>query len=480
MALIRSSRFLLIVLAVLGTAVLACSSSDLIGQGVNNPTPTFVPFATATAGGRISVWLVTPPGGVNTNSGAVTATPFGSAVAPVETATAAFATFQAATATARATFIAPVFQPNDCPPPGNPLPPLRPASFSLYAQAIGLYLSAGGATTTLESTLRAWGALTDGHGVLQTDTDLTGDGVKDIIVDVLDPTYYRANAPSPGQLMIFGCAQKGYRLLFSTQFSSVSMLPELKRVGNMNGDGRAQIAFTQQLCAGGNCTQTMQILEWNSLTGAFAPLNDLPIDATNAKVTISDVDGDGILEVSLINSPPNDVNAGPPRHHTEVWDWNGVNYISSQLRWDAPIYRIHAVYDADFAFEQGDFRASLKLYDRARDDPYLQPWFDPNELTTLRGYSAFRKLVAYAALRSTSRATDMLNLLGTENPPGSPGEGWSMLGNAFMDAYKKFRSLKKVCAAAIDFLNARPDLLAAMNSYGYANHVYSLQEFCPF
>ncbi len=321
--------------------------------------------------------------------------------------------------------------------------------------------------------------LAEGHGVLQADTDVTGDGVNDIILTLVDPTLYKSNAPSPGQLLVYGCSQKGYRLLYSTAYTPQTMLPELKRVGNMNAGSRAQIVYKQQICSG-TCTQTVQILNWNTTIGTFQPLNDLPIDATNAKVEIADVGNTGVLKVVLTYTPPNDPNAGPPRRYTEVWDWNGVNYVEALLQYDAPIYRIYAAYDADFTFDQGDFRGALKQYDRVRDDQYLQPWIDPNEMSTLRAYAAYRKLITYAALRQSRGVADTLTLLQTENPPGSPAEGWSQLASAFNNSYLKVRSLKKVCAATLTFLATRPDLLATLNNYGYANHTYSAPELCPF
>ena len=50
---------------------------------------------------------------------------------------------------------------------------------------IGRYLSAGGSATVLEATLRNWGAITDQGGVVQADTDMTGDGVLEVIVTAL-------------------------------------------------------------------------------------------------------------------------------------------------------------------------------------------------------------------------------------------------------------------------------------------------------
>jgi hypothetical protein len=471
-----------IALVAILTAGLACSADNLIGQPpAGGPTPTQVPaFATTTPGGRVSVWLVTPTGQAGDVS--PTPAPVGSIVAPAASATAAFATLRAATLSAALSPAAPVYQPTQCPASTNPPPPTRPAKFNDYPQAIGLYLSQGGATTTLETILRSWGALATNRGVVQADTDLTGAGFPEIIITLVDPALFNASGPTPGQLLVYGCSQGGYRLLYGTPYNNQTMLPELKRVGNMNGGSRAQLVYAQQFCAtlGGTCTQNIEIMNWDSVIGAFSQLNDTPIDATNAKIKIGDIDGDGILEISLRIEPPVDVNGGPPRPYTVIWDWNSANYVKAEVVYDAPIYRIHAAYDADFTFEQGNFSAALKAYDKVRDDPNYQPWIDPNELTTLRAYAEFRKLLAYAALKQSRTVSDALTQLQTENPPGTVASGWVDLAAAFVDSYQKVRGLHKVCTTAIDFMNTRPDVLAALNSYGANNHSYTPAEICPF
>lgn len=472
----------ILALFVLWMAGLACSSlDDVVGQRRTGPTPTVPVFATATPGGRISVWLATPTGQSGTPSGGPTATSFGQIVGPAATATAAFATMQAATATAGATLVGPNYQPGDCPEVGGPVPPPKPTSFSQYAEKIGLYLSAGGPPTILESTLRGWGAVQEG-AVVQSNTDLTGDGIPEIVITLYDPSYFQPGQPSPGQLLVYGCAQKGYRLLYSTLYSPQTTIPELKRVGDMNGDARAELAFAQQTCTSpGQCTQIMQILTWNAMLGAFKPLNDVPMGATNAKIAISDLDGDGILEVSIAFIPPNDPAAGPPRKSTDIWDWDGVNYVLALTQLDPPVYRVHVLNDADMKLGYEDWKEAIKLYDRVRDDQNLLPWPTVvNEPIVLRAYATYKKILAMVSYRQIRAVGDVLTGLQTENPPGTPGEVYATLAQTFMDNYNRTRDRKKACSAVLDVANARPESLSTLNSYGYANRLYALADLCPF
>jgi hypothetical protein len=470
----------LIALIMLCGASVACSGlDDVIGQRPAKPTPTPPAFVTATPGGRISVWLVTPTG-YAPGPGSPTATPYGEVVAPAATATALSATVQAATAIAATTPKAPLYQPgSECPVMGVPPPPVRPTIFSQYPETIGRYLSAGGSPALLESSLREWGAINEG-AVVQADTDLTGDGTPDIIVALYDPDLFQPGKPSPGQLLVYGCAQGGYKLLFSTVYGPNTMIPELRRVGDMNGDLRAELAFTQKTCDAGKCSQVMQIYEWSGALGMFQPLNDVPINATDAKVLIADLDGDGILEVAISFNPPLDLTAGPPRKTTSIWDWNGVNYVLAVVQVEAPVYRIHMLYDADYLFGQEEWRSAIKDYDRVRDDATLQPWSVPNEPVILRAYATYKKMLAQIANGQRSSANTTFDGLKTENPPGSPGEGYVTVAQAFMDNYNKTRNRAKACAAVLSAVAARPDTLTPLNSYGANNRTYTPADLCPF
>jgi hypothetical protein len=466
----------MIVFMALIFATLACSTDDLtgVGQRAIPPTATFAVFATATPGGRVSVILNSNPASGSTP----VSVSGGNVIGPAATATAAALARSVATLTAAAPPSIPVFQPDRCPSAAVPPAPRRPALFSQFPQAVALFLSTGGAPTTLESTLRSWGAIVDGRGVVQADTDLTGDGILEIIVTIYDPSLFRTGQPSPGQLLIFGCDQRAYKLLYSTPYSGQTILPELRRVGNMNGDGRAQVVYTQSFCNAGICTQAMQILNWNSLIGAFQPLNEPLIDATNSRITIGDPDGDGVLEVTLTSNPP--VESAPYRRTVRYWDWNGTHYILATIQLDAPYFRVHAIHDADALFRSGDFRGAIRAYDRIAADAGYSSWWG-NDVVVLKSYSGYRKILAYAALRQPKGMDDTLAALQTEHPSGSPGEGWVSVAAEFVNGYKATRSsAKRACVTTLSYLGARTDIVGLINGYGGENYRYTLGELCPF
>ncbi len=454
--------------------------ADVIGDR-DPPTPTSQALTTATPGGHLSVWLVTPTGQFNAPP---TPTPAGvqggNPVGPNATATADIATRQAATQTAAAPEAAPYFQPNECPAPGAPAPPPRPESFNDYNVVIGRYLSAGGSSTVLEATLRNWGAITETGGVVQADTDITGDGVLEVIVTLFNPQTYNPETPlNAGQLLVYGCDNGGYRLLYATQYNPGIALPQLSRVGDMNTDVKNELVYYTESCNGSSCYKDAKILTWNAIVGVFEELNNGQIIAINGRIGIEDVDGDGVLELTAQINPSGNIAAGPSRTLLDVWDWNGLDYVLAQReQQEGTRYRIHAIYEADDLLRAAQWRPAILAYDAARRDTDLLAWSVPNETEVLRAYAAFRIVITYA-LMGNGRAEDWYNLLQSENPPGSPGSGYAQMGQVFMDNYRATRDAHAACAQAIS-VGASTSVLSVMNSYGYNNRSYTLGDLCPF
>jgi hypothetical protein len=474
-----SMGFLLVVVA-LATVIAGCGPvADVIGQR-EPPTSTSRPFSTATPGGRLSVWMITPTGQVGPP---VTPTPAavggGNPVGPNATATAAIATIQAATQTAAAPPPAPNYQPNECPAPAIPPPPPRPEEIGEYSVVIGRYLSAGGSPTVLEATLRNWGAITDKGGVVQADTDLTGDGVPEVIITLYNPLAYNVDALlNAGQLLVYGCDKGGYRLLYMTESNPGIAIPELVRVGDMNTDVKAELVYFTETCNGTLCYKEAKILSWNSIVGAFEELNNGQIIAVNGRISVADVDGDGVLELTAQINPPGTAITGPPRSVVDIWDWNGVDYLLARRDPAGSRYRIHAMYDADDLLKAGQWRPAILAYDAARRDNTLQSWTIPGETEILRAYADFRIMSTYALLKN-GRAETWFTTLQSDSPPGSPGYGFAQMGMAFMDNYRATQDARAACAQAIS-MAAGTNVLSVMNSYGTNNRSYTLNDLCPF
>jgi len=467
----------LTLLLLVALALAACGPvSDVIGDR-QRPTPTARPLLTATPGGRLSVWLTTP-----TARAGVGATPSpvgGNPVGPNATATADLATRVAATQTAAAPGPAPYLQVSRCPAPGNPAPPPRPASFGDYSVVIGRFLSLGGAPTVLEAALRGWSAITDAGGLVQADTDLTGDGVLEVVVTLYNPDTYNAEAPlNAGQMLVYGCENGGYRLLYQTAFNPGLAIPRLSRVGDMNADVKNELVYYTESCAPVACLKEARILSWNAVVGAFEELNSGQIIAINGRIGIADVDEDGVLELTAQINPPDSSQTGPGRSMVDTWDWNGLEYLLALREEEGARYRIHAIYDADDLLAAEQWRDAILAYDGARKDADLQTWTVAGDRAVLNAYAAYRIVITYAYL-GNARASTWLNTLQEENQPGTPGYPFAQIGGAFMRNFRATRDSTAACAEALTAPGSAT-ALRAMNNYGSNNRTYALDDLCPF
>jgi hypothetical protein len=456
---------------------------DIFNRRINEPaepTNTPLPFSTATPGGKISIWMIEPTDLASAGTPAPQRTVEGQVVAPAATATAIQAQIIAATQTAAAPTPQPTFQPDDCPETRGLNAPNEPDSFTEFPAAIGVFLSNGGAPSVLESTLRQWGAITGQGGVVQGDTDLTGDKIPEILVNMFNPFIYNPEAAlNSGQMLIYGCDNKGYRLLYATPNNPGIALPVLHRVGDMNGDVKAEVVLDTQSCSAQYCTREGFILSWNPVVGIFEPINSQQILAINGRLGVVDIDSDGILELTVTSNPPVTATSGPTRGIVDVWDWTGQNYLLAVRTPDEAHYRIHRLHDADEELFAGNRRNALAGYFDVRDNADLLAWTLPNETVLLRAFATFRIVTTYAR-NGDERAESMLGTLLGENPEGTPGAVYAAMGRAFMEAFRSGSGATAACQSALSIAATRSEVLAFLNSYGFANRSYSLSDLCPF
>ncbi len=367
-----------------------------------------------------------------------------------------------------------------CPRPGSPAVPPAPASYGLYATAIAQYLSAGATPQALLAALREWGGVTDTAGMVTDLYDLTGDGVYEIVVTVVDP-FNAEVAPLPGQLLVFGCHLGGYMLLYSSDYGPGFGVPTVLYVGDINADTNTDLVFFQERCQSSACVQAAQVMSWSAPNEGFLALNVDTIGSADGRFSIADLDDDGIMELMVQGGGiSSDASVGPPRSSTTVWDWDGRNYVRAFSRLDAPLYRIHVIHDADRALQAGDPIEAERLYREALDNPRLGTWNVPNESAMLRGYALF-KLVVVAALQGDgSAARGALAALEAENPPGSPAAVYSRMASAFWTRFGRAGDLHEACLAAAEEVPADPQAVMFLNSYGPANRTYQVPDLCPF
>lgn len=454
-------------------------------------------FSTATPGGSISVPLLTPTltlQGLRPDQ----LTPIG----PVATATAAaqLAGVETATASAPTPTPAGIFSaPALCPPPGTPTLQVTAPVFSRYAEVIARYLSAGGAPTILEATLRNWNAITTVGGLVRADRDLTGDGVPEVFLVVLDPQY-ASRQPQPGDMFIFGCQDGAYRLLYQAGYLPDRAAPVILSADDINGDYVNDVLYVIHTCTAVSCTGEISIIEWNLTLGNFISLTAGPISAQEPRVQFADPDGDRVADVivtaGVINSPA----AGPQREVTTTYRWDGAQFAPAIIVASALQYRIHAIHDGDAALGDGDVQAAVAAYQIAIDNNGLLEWGYPNEREYLIAFARYRLMLAYTIANNISRAQRAHDQLmaqytapvpppvpegqptNTPAPPIGPlpGQDYASMADLFWQNFSVNRDIGRACQLVVGFARANPRVLEPLNSFGFANRSYTAEDMCPY
>ncbi|NDJ54301.1 MAG: hypothetical protein GYB68_14615 [Chloroflexi bacterium] len=490
------SAFLVALVSLIG-AIAACIGSS---PAPSNQDPVVGDFTTATPGGSISVWLLTPQ----------TALPGqgGEPIGPVATATAAAAL--AATETAIAVEPSPtsegvVNEAARCPEAGTPNLPVNPPPFSQFATTIVEYLSAGGAPSILEASLRNWGALNDRGGLVRSDRDFTADGVPEVFVVALDPERSDSN-PQPGDMFIYTCDDGAYRLIFQAGYAIDRGAPVIISADDLNGDLQNDMVYSTISCDVRACFLAVQAITWQSSLSSFDRLIREDVEVPNAEVFVGSVDEDPLQEIVMVSGQIESVQAGPQRPMTTTWKWDGEQFVVARIDVADPEYRVHALHDADDAFNVGGYQEAILRYeDVIRNEDYLS-WTYFNETIFLRAYAIFRIMLAQSAsgdlaaaettysfmqgqyesqplpTTTPSEGTPAVTPTPTATPLVGPIDGFSFwqMADLFWNDFSINRDLPRACSLVVNFARSNPGSFEVLNSFGYSNREYVARDLCPF
>jgi hypothetical protein len=362
--------------------------------------------------------------------------------------------------------------PPPCPPRADVAVPPRPDEFpSAYVGALRDYLSAGGAAETLPQLLADWEASPiDGQAVGT--GDFTGDGAAETVVAFINPLA--EHYPPEAVLAIYGCEGGAVRRLYtSTPPPETSLY--LIGVQDLTRDAVADVAFAEVVCSAVTCWHTAHVWSWagtdveERLAGALS----LP----HADFTLGDA------KIAAATYGLGSVDAGPQRPYTETWAWQGTAITYTGEVVGPPRYRYQAFRAGDEALYAGDYDTAFDAYLRVLRDEDLAPWAvavdAPAERRWLEALAQWRLLSLGMQLGNFPDAEARYQTLQEDWAPGDPGYPVALMANRFWEGYLETGNVAYGCLDAVN-ASATGDVLAFLNSFGYANPVYTAEELCPF
>lgn len=374
-------------------------------------------------------------------------------------------------ATAIAAASLPTATPNyaRCPAP-NPDATFSQTTGRSLSSEISAFLSGGGSADALENGLQAAGLLGEG-GTVNGVTDLTGEGVPEVVVSAILPEQ-------GGTLMIFTCEDGRYSLSYQNVLGGEA--PQLISVEDINYDNQPELLFAARQCDPVDelCAYRTGVSTWDANTGAFVTLLATAPDG-DALPRTADLDNDNVLEVITQQEARGTSATGPIRTGIQIYDWNGTQYVLSFAQPDRIRYVIQAVHQADRAFRQENMDEAARLYQFIIETDELGYWFGGDERDILRSYALYRLLLTYT-FAENGDALSAYEAARQAYPDPATAPVYTLLTEAFWGGVQETNNLNAGCQRVLAVIDERPEAIGLLNRYGSRNPTYTAQQLCPF
>jgi hypothetical protein len=315
--------------------------------------------------------------------------------------------------------------------------------------------------------------------------DLTNDGVKELISNY------------GGYLFIVGCQDEHYAVLDMRQADGAMWFPYILDVADANRNGIPEaILYLGGYTSNGSF---YQVIEWDGhkFQDLLVPIekgnedyshNDLYVEGgVGSNLKHEDFDQDGVEEyIATIGIPDGEIYVYyiPWRKETQIYKWNGQQFVPYRRIFTAPQYRFQAVQDGDRATLEGEYDKALDFYQQAIFNDKLQWWStdrweflqkvflrsfwktndptpvppipDPNEYDNLAAYARYRIMLLHLARGWMSDARVVYDTLQKKYPAGKPGHDYAALAETVWTEFVNSKDLGKACEEGVKFASIRP------------------------
>ncbi|QLQ07388.1 MAG: hypothetical protein HZY76_16140 [Anaerolineae bacterium] len=292
-----------------------------------------------------------------------------------------------------------------------------------------------------------------------------------MIVIVADASSPAATPPS--NLLIFhGTADPTvWDLRYQAAASGALSLLE---TGDLNADGKPDIAWTDTTCGAHTCFARVRIVSWDAAADKYIDMIGPNATMATPQVRFADINrGSGkelIMhggEIGSVGAPQRvDRNLGLAR-------WPALRTGRSHLRSvDLPVPpRAGCQRPA----VQGAYADAALAYEKIVGDSTLKACGNrPNELNELREFAWFRWALAQAYAGNQAAAGSTVAALNKALPQGL----YAPVANIWWSAYGTARDATAACAAVRAYAQSKPEVWKILSDFGYANPTFNASDVC--
>ena len=360
-------------------------------------------------------------------------------------------------------------------PPANPdavLEASPPDNALVLVEEAVRYLNAGGSGQILIDTLRgSWNVIPD-DAIARADIDYTGEGV----ADVLFPYVGRDNVAG---LVIIACRAGANDIVFEA-VSDTAVPPVVLAFLDLNHDRRNDVLYSVPECDPDDpeaCQLLTQMVTFSPARSRFVEL--MPSNVTSDSLPqVLDFDNDEVSEVVIKLESRGTAATGPLRTGTNVYDWNGSQYVLSIVELEPPRFKIQVLHEGDRSLLRGEYALAETIYRAAIDNTDLRFWFN-DEPDILQSYALFRLLQAQvltAGIGQTSTIAEIQRIY--PDPASRPV--YADMAVLFLETFQSTADVHSACVAVETIIAARTEAVDQLNRYGSRSPSYTAQDLCPF
>ena len=318
--------------------------------------------------------------------------------------------------------------------------------------------------------------------------DLTGDKQPEWLVTLFEAGVSGevAELPLPklGQFWIVN--GQGRQLQLDNTASSFESAPEVVTVSDFTGDGIYDVVTAAPGCGAHTCTQNYKV--FSSHHGSFenlVPVQNPDFEDSDAiaisysEAATADYTGDGVNDFSVSGGIVGSAGAGIQQGKTDVYSFDGQHMTLVDTRWEKTDYRHHRLYDANRAFDAGDYAGASDMYQSAIEDDSLMDVDafsgDPETRDDIQLFAAFRLVLIGLLQNDLDMATEWDSWMRLVYPD-------RVLTDAASEAIQTFEgsgSVSAACASVNNLIAPIENVVGGASYLGYNNPELTNENVCP-
>ncbi|MEB2366312.1 MAG: hypothetical protein OZ933_09520 [Chloroflexota bacterium] len=345
-----------------------------------------------------------------------------------------------------------------------------PANATVLIEEITRYLNLGGDAETLIDVLRNDWDVTPNDAIARADIDYTGEGRPDVLIPYVSPD-------GEAGIAVFGCRAGTVEVLFEA-VSDTDQPPTVLAFLDVNRDRRNDLLLAIPSCpTAETCEYRTQLVTFSPERSRFVDL--LPPNVTSTEPPqVLDFDNDEVSEIVVRLTSRGTAETGPLRTGSNIYDWNGAQYVLSIVELEPPRFKIQVLHEGDRALLRGDYAAAETIYRSAIDNTDLRFWFN-DEPDVLQSYALYRLLQAQVVQASPLQTTTFQEIQRIyDDPERTPV--YAQMARTFLETFQSTANVSSACEAVRTIIDGAPEALAQLNRYGSRSPSYTAQDLCPF